>query len=210
MALAWFKKMGRWCPIKLSSGLPQWCGKAAQITDKHCGDRVGAVSWKIMHLPSPSSIAWCPWSPRIVHARLEPSREIVKWKKYCFKRLWDHWMICDLHILDVEFRRPAWSAARSPSGFCWSSPWHETVHVWNVRVQQIPEYPHHTSSWQTALCHHWEVTGYIANPLPNRWAKRAPCGKGGQETKHRSGHVRPARSIGEPFSGAGAKGIYST
>ena len=165
--------MGRWCPIKLSSGLPQWCGKAAQITDKHCGNRVGAVSWKkhaftfaffhrMVPLVAPHSTCR-PWAK---------SRN-CKMKKYCFKRLWDHWMICDLHILDVEFRRPAWSAVRSPSGFCWSSPWHETLHVWNVRVQQIPEYPHHKSSWQTALCHHWEVTGYIANPLPNRWAKRA-------------------------------------
>ena len=45
----------------------------------------------------------------------------------------------DLHTLDVEFRRLVRSVVGPPSGVCWSSPWHEILHVWNARVQQILE-----------------------------------------------------------------------
>ena len=79
----------------------------------------------------------------------------------------------DLHILDVEFRRLVRSVVEPPSGVCWSSPWHEILHEWNARVQQILEYRQHKSWGQTALCHHWKLAGYIANLPPNRWAKRA-------------------------------------
>ena len=79
----------------------------------------------------------------------------------------------DLHILDVEFRRLVRSVVGPPSGVCWSSPWHEILHEWNARVQQILEYRQHKSWGQTALCHHWKLAGYIANLPPNRWAKRS-------------------------------------
>ena len=79
----------------------------------------------------------------------------------------------DLHILDVEFRRLVRSVVGPPSGVCWSSPWHEILHEWNARMQQILEYRQHKSWGQTALCHHWKLAGYIANLPPNRWAKRA-------------------------------------
>ena len=79
----------------------------------------------------------------------------------------------DLHTLDVEFRRLVRSVVGPPSGVCWSSPWHEILHVWNARVQQILESIHQKSWGQTALCHHWKLVGYIANLPPNRWAKRA-------------------------------------
>ena len=78
-----------------------------------------------------------------------------------------------LYILDVEFQRLVRSVVGPPSGFCWANPWHEIVHEWNARVQQIPEYRHHKSWGQTALCHHWKLAGYIANLPPNRWAKRS-------------------------------------
>ena len=45
----------------------------------------------------------------------------------------------DFHILDVEFRRLVRSVVGNPSGVCWSSPWHEILHEWNARVQQILE-----------------------------------------------------------------------
>ena len=79
----------------------------------------------------------------------------------------------DLHILDVEFRRLVRSVVGPPSGVCWSSPWHEILHEWNARVQQILEYRQHKSWGQTALCHHWKLAGYIADLPPSRWAKRA-------------------------------------
>ena len=79
----------------------------------------------------------------------------------------------DLHILDVEFRRLVRSVVGPPFGVCWSSPWHEILHEWNARVQQILQHTHHKSWGQTALCHHWKLASYIANLPPNRWAKRA-------------------------------------
>ena len=79
----------------------------------------------------------------------------------------------DLHILDVEFRRLVRSEMGPPSGVCWSSPWHEILHEWPARVQQILEYRQHKSWGQTALRHHWKLARYTANLPPNHWATRA-------------------------------------
>ena len=107
----------------------------------------------------------------------------------------------DLHILDVEFRRLVRSVVGPPSGVCWSSPWHEILHEWNARVQQILEYRQHKSWGQTALCHHWKTGGLHCEPSTQSLGKTSirmatVCEKGGQETKH-MGHKHMVEAVGQ-------------
>ena len=45
------------------------------------------------------------------------------------------------------------SVVGPPSGVCWSSPWHEILHVWNARVQQILENVamHNHALWEQSM-----------------------------------------------------------
>ena len=93
-----------------------------------------------------------------------------------------------LHILDVEFRRLVRSVVGPPSGVCWSSPWHEILHEWNAREQQILEYTQHKSWGQTALSS-LETGGLDCEPSTQSLGKTSirmatACEKCGQETKH--------------------------
>jgi len=69
------------------------------------------------------------------------------------------------------------------------NPWHEILHEWNARVQQILEYKHHKSWGADCAVSSLEIGGPDCEPSTQSWSKTSirmatACEKGGQETKH--------------------------
>ena len=75
----------------------------------------------------------------------------------------------DLHILDVDFRRLVRSVVGPSSGVCWPSPWHDILHVWNARAQQILESTHqnrnHGGRLRSVIIGNWRATLRTFHPM---------------------------------------------
>ena len=83
----------------------------------------------------------------------------------------------DLHRFDVLQRRFLRSVVGPPRNVDWTQPWHEILHHWNGRIQQLKCKP-----WsEMCLQHHWNLAHYFALLPDHRWFKRVlhwnPCGR---------------------------------
>lgn len=59
-----------------------------------------------------------------------------------------------------------------PSNICWDDPWHEILHLWNVRARGFVE-SSGTSDWATiSLRQYWTFSGYVARLPSDRWVRR--------------------------------------
>ena len=74
----------------------------------------------------------------------------------------------DLHRFDVLQRRVLRSVVGPPRNVDWTQPWHEILHHWNGRIQQLKCKP-----WsEMCLQHHWNLAHYFALLPDHRWFKR--------------------------------------
>ena len=60
-----------------------------------------------------------------------------------------------------------------PAGVDWSQPWHEILHLWHDRLNQILT-EHGTRTWsRESLKKYWDLAGYVVRLPPERWVQRA-------------------------------------
>ena len=78
---------------------------------------------------------------------------------------------------EQNFRNRNRSVVGPPRNVDWTQPWHEILHHWNGRIQQLKCKP-----WsEMCLQHHWNLAHYFALLPDHRWFKRVlhwnPCGR---------------------------------
>jgi len=78
----------------------------------------------------------------------------------------------DLHKVNVLFRKLARQIIGPPAGIDWTTPWHEILHEWHLKLSKVIV-DTNTCSWgRSCLRQHWKLASYIARLPPDRWVKR--------------------------------------
>jgi len=78
----------------------------------------------------------------------------------------------DLHQIDVLCRKLLRRVVGPPGDVDWSKPWHEVLHAWHEKLNQILE-ENDVMLWShNVLSQYWKLGAYLANLPSDRWAKR--------------------------------------
>ena len=74
--------------------------------------------------------------------------------------------------LDVSFRKLCRSIVAPPSDTDWSLEWHDILHQWNIRVQDLASAAA-IKPWSRIVCkQHWDLFCYVAQLPEHRWVRR--------------------------------------
>ena len=74
--------------------------------------------------------------------------------------------------LDVSFRKLGRSIVAPPSDTDWSLEWHDILHQWNIRVQDLASAAA-IKPWLRIVCkQHWDLFCYVAQLPEHRWVRR--------------------------------------
>ena len=78
----------------------------------------------------------------------------------------------DLHRMGTHFRKLARQVVGPPPGVDWSGAWHEVLHVWHQRLDNLMSRSRVPSWPKLCMKSYWDFCGYVANLPSNRWVCR--------------------------------------
>jgi len=90
----------------------------------------------------------------------------------CFA-FWHRTIYSDsLTKMDVEFRKLVRQIVGPPGNTDWTQPWHEILHMWNIRVRHMCQQAGIRQWSEEHLRQYWNLAAYVLSLSRSRWVRR--------------------------------------